>query len=80
MMIMNMNLFSSDKVEDAAGDCIETQEDIHTLYHGSSIKLQKPLFGFGKADNDYGSGFYTTEDYDKAASWLFLMVMRKIHL
>lgn len=72
MIMMNMNLFSSGKVEETASDCIKTQEDIHILYHGSSIKLQKPLFGFGKADNDYGSGFYTTEDYDRAASWALL--------
>lgn len=40
-----------------------------TLYHGSDHILQKPLFGFGKADNDYGTGFYTTQDYTKAAEW-----------
>lgn len=44
----------------------KTVKDVHILYHGSSIKLQRPLFGLGKSDNDYGSGFYTTEDYTKA--------------
>ena len=39
------------------------------LYHGSDRIVQKPLFGFGKEDNDYGSGFYTTEDIEKARAW-----------
>ena len=28
------------------------------LYHGSDVILKKPLYGVGKEDNDYGSGFY----------------------
>lgn len=32
------------------------------LYHGSDVILKKPLYGVGKEDNDYGSGFYTTEN------------------
>lgn len=40
-----------------------------TLYHGSDHKVTKPLFGYGKPDNDYGSGFYTTRDKDKAKEW-----------
>ncbi len=36
------------------------------LYHGSDVILKKPLYGVGKEDNDYGSGFYTTEDIEKA--------------
>ena len=32
------------------------------LYHGSDVILKKPLYGVGKEDNDYGSGFFTTED------------------
>lgn len=31
------------------------------LYHGSDYIVKKPLYGFGKSDNDYGRGFYTTE-------------------
>ena len=39
------------------------------IYHGSDHKLIKPQYGFGKSDNDYGSGFYCTCDYQKAAEW-----------
>lgn len=39
------------------------------IYHGTDHVLSKPLFGFGKNDNDYGSGFYTTESPEKAAEW-----------
>lgn len=42
---------------------------ILTLYHESDHILPNPTYGFGKADNDYGSGFYTTADKDKAADW-----------
>lgn len=43
------------------------------LYHGSDHILEKPLYGKGKGDNDYGQGFYTTEDPDKAKSWAVTM-------
>lgn len=39
------------------------------LYHGSDHKIPKPLYDFGKNDNDYGRGFYTTKDYVKAGEW-----------
>ncbi|MFN2938513.1 DUF3990 domain-containing protein [Lachnospiraceae bacterium YH-ros2226] len=39
------------------------------LYHGNDHVLAKPLFGFGKQDNDYGSGFYTTQDFQQAVAW-----------
>lgn len=45
------------------------KDNVLTLYHGSDHKVPKPLFGFGKPDNDYGSGFYTTMDKEKAAEW-----------
>lgn len=53
-------------------DIFSAKEDLHTLYHGSSAKLKNPVFGAGKSDNDYGSGFYTTEDYTKAHAWALL--------
>ncbi len=43
-----------------------------TLYHGSDKIIEKPLFGVGKEDNDYGSGFYTTEDIEKAREWAWI--------
>ena len=44
-------------------------QEILVLYHGSDHKLPKPEYGFGKQDNDYGSGFYTTMDIQKAKEW-----------
>ena len=40
-----------------------------TLYHGSKSIIEKPLFGFGKKNNDYGLGFYCTEDEELAKEW-----------
>lgn len=42
------------------------------LYHGSDKIVDKPMFGVGKEDNDYGSGFYTTEDLEKAREWAWI--------
>lgn len=39
------------------------------IYHGSNRIIEKPQFGFGKAYNDYGLGFYCTEDFDLAKEW-----------
>lgn len=47
----------------------EASKNSVTLYHGSKFKVEKPLFGFGKTDNDYGSGFYTTPIKEKAEDW-----------
>ena len=42
---------------------------IKTIYHGSNKIIEKPLFGFGKLHNDYGSGFYCTEVLEMAKEW-----------
>lgn len=39
------------------------------LYHGSDKIIEKPVFGGGKPYNDYGPGFYCTEDYELAGEW-----------
>ncbi|MCR5796731.1 MAG: DUF3990 domain-containing protein [Eubacterium sp.] len=39
------------------------------LYHGSDKVISKPLYGFGKKNNDYGQGFYCTEDIELAKEW-----------
>ena len=39
------------------------------VYHGSDQIVEQPVFGAGKEDNDYGTGFYLTEDKDKANAW-----------
>lgn len=40
-----------------------------TLYHGNKDDSIVPRFGFGKSDNDYGTGFYTTPDKELAKEW-----------
>lgn len=39
------------------------------LYHGSPNMIEKPVFGKGKAYNDYGRGFYCTEHLELAREW-----------
>lgn len=39
------------------------------LYHGSPDIIPKPVFGKGKAYNDYGKGFYCTEHLELAKEW-----------
>lgn len=40
-----------------------------TIYHGSKNIIENPVFGEGKMYNDYGLGFYCTEDRDLAKEW-----------
>ncbi|MDY6324093.1 MAG: DUF3990 domain-containing protein [Catonella sp.] len=40
-----------------------------TLYHGTDRILSKPLFDFGSPDNDYGKGFYTSPEKERAEEW-----------
>jgi len=40
-----------------------------TLYHGSAKIIDKPEFGKGNPHNDYGSGFYCTENLELAKEW-----------
>ena len=40
-----------------------------TLYHGSSKIIEKPVFGIGNPNNDYGLGFYCTENIELAKEW-----------
>lgn len=39
------------------------------LYHGSPIRVPRPLFGVGNPYNDYGLGFYCTESLELACEW-----------
>ena len=39
------------------------------LYHGSSEIIEVPVYGKGSATNDYGLGFYCTQDPDLAKEW-----------
>lgn len=42
---------------------------IKTIYHGSNKIIEKPLFRYGKSYNDYGLGFYCTENIDMSKEW-----------
>lgn len=39
------------------------------VYHGSTKVIEKPTFGLGNPNNDYGLGFYCTETIDLAKEW-----------
>lgn len=40
-----------------------------TVYHGSSRIVNPPVFGIGNPYNDYGLGFYCTENIELAKEW-----------
>jgi hypothetical protein len=40
-----------------------------SLYHGSPQIIEKPVFGLGNPQNDYGRGFYTTQSIELAKEW-----------
>jgi len=40
-----------------------------TIYHGSEKIIQNPDIKVGKKHNDYGQGFYCTEDIELAKEW-----------
>ena len=42
---------------------------VKRLYHGSTHIIEKPIFGYGKSYNDYGLGFYCTDNLDMAKEW-----------
>ena len=39
------------------------------VYHGSQQIVEAPKFGVGKTYNDYGQGFYCTENIELAKEW-----------
>ena len=39
------------------------------IYHGSEKIIQNPDIKAGKKHNDYGQGFYCTEDIELAKEW-----------
>ena len=43
--------------------------EVLRLYHGSPIRVKRPLFGVGNPYNDYGLGFYCTESFLLASEW-----------
>ena len=43
--------------------------EVIDIYHGSPKVIEQPVFGAGKAYNDYGRGFYCTEHAELAKEW-----------
>lgn len=39
------------------------------LYHGSTVIVKHPSLRPGRANTDFGKGFYTTTDFEQAARW-----------
>lgn len=39
------------------------------IFHGSEKIIEQPIFGRGKPYNDYGKGFYCTENRELAKEW-----------
>ena len=39
------------------------------VYHGSPKIIEKPIWGVGNPNNDYGLGFYCTESIELAKEW-----------
>lgn len=42
------------------------------LYHGSQVIVGQPVWGKGSLHNDYGRGFYCTQDFELAKEWACL--------
>ena len=42
---------------------------IINLFHGSDHIVERPMFGKGWKNNDYGLGFYCTESVELAKEW-----------
>lgn len=44
-----------------------------TLYHGSTLPIEHPLANIGRADLDFGKGFYLTSLRSQAERWAIRM-------
>ena len=42
---------------------------VKRIYHGSENIINNPKYGYGKKYNDYGLGFYCTEDENAGKLW-----------
>lgn len=42
---------------------------VKRIYHGSERIIERPVYGRGKAYNDYGLGFYCTDRLEMAKEW-----------
>ncbi len=48
-----------------------------TLYHGSNLLVKEPLTWIGRANLDFGRGFYLTQIREQAESWAQIIASRK---
>ena len=44
--------------------------ELINLYHGSPNQQVSPLYGLGDEKQDYGKGFYLTDNLEPAKEWL----------
>ena len=63
-----MNALHSSTVETTDPKAGKNRSPV-TVFHGSANVVERPVFGFGKRTNDYGLGFYCTEDRALAGEW-----------
>jgi hypothetical protein len=47
------------------------------LYHGSTIRVEKPLLTKCRSNTDFGRGFYTTTSKEQAVKWAKLKKQRE---
>lgn len=52
-------------------------ENMLTLYHGSHLAVSQPLAKAGRANLDFGQGFYLTELKEQAEAWAIIIAGRK---
>lgn len=43
--------------------------EIITVYHGSEKNIETPIYGEGRKNNDFGLGFYCTQNLELAKEW-----------
>lgn len=48
-----------------------------TLYHGSSVSVEKPMVEIGRDNLDFGKGFYLTKIQKQAEKWATVVAERK---
>jgi len=51
--------------------------DDHVLYHGAVTAVPEPLSHVGRADLDFGQGFYLTNERNQAINWAITKAGRK---
>lgn len=47
------------------------------LYHGSNMKVDKPMLLKGQRALDFGAGFYLTSSYEQAMKWAKTVTRRR---